>query len=94
MRLNGRFLGKTSLTKNLKMISGGGWGGGGVGGKTGVFQPVFRDLCSTGKKNRKYLNLKITTKNLLQKGASDTITSPNCLIFHPNNLCTNLKETS
>ena len=41
------------LHLSLILVGGvGGWGGGGgwgVGGKTGVFQPVFQDLCSTGK---------------------------------------------
>ena len=41
-----RFPGKSSLTKNFKMIS----GVGGGGGNLGVFQLVFQDLCSTGKK--------------------------------------------
>ena len=50
MKLNGSFLGKTRLTKNLKMM-GGGVGVGVGGGNLGVFQPLFQYLCSTGKNN-------------------------------------------
>ena len=43
------------MTKNFQMISGVGVGGGvgvgwgGVGGNLGIFQPMFQELCSTGK---------------------------------------------
>ena len=46
-----RFPGKSSLTKNLKIIS----GVGGGGGNLGVFQPMFQDLCSKGNKNKFFI---------------------------------------
>ena len=43
--------------KYLQMILGWGWGG----GNPGSFQPMFQDLCSTGK-NRKDKKTKKTAK--------------------------------
>ena len=44
------------------MKSGGGVGG---GGNLGSFQPMFQDLCSTGKTNKNSFDLNIRLKSMV-----------------------------
>ena len=56
VRFNDCFLNKTSLAKNLQMVFGGGWVGGGHRFLEQILKTLFQDLCSTGKNFKQTAN--------------------------------------